>query len=75
MSEEDKQRLRKENTSDDDSSEEETADEVSCASERKLFAGLFEDASSDTEADEKNGLSGFHLLHLQSVARSICKGL
>ena len=71
MSEEDKQRLSKENTSDDDSSEEETADEASSASERKLFAGLFEDASGEAEADEENSLSGFRLLHLQSIARWI----
>ena len=35
---------------------------------RKLFAGLFEAAFGEAEADEADNLSGFHLLHLQSIA-------
>ena len=71
MSEGDKHRLEQKNTSDTDSSEEETADGVFSASERKLFAGLFQDASDHTTAVQEQDSSGFRLVHFQSIAKSI----
>ena len=68
MSEGDKHRLVQ-NASDTDSSEEETADGVFSASECKLFAGLFQDASDHTTAVQDS--SGFRLVHYQSIAKSI----
>lgn len=69
MSEADQQRLEHRNTSDNDSDKEETAGGVSSASERKLFAGLFEDASEHTTAVQDS--TGFRLVHFQSITQSI----